>query len=145
MRLLVSDAIQVPAVVGWLRPAILMPVAAFAGFPAGYLDALLGYELAHIRRHDFLVNMLQGTAEALLFYHPALWWVSQQIRIERELCCDDVAVASSGDVLTYARALAELESLRPAHASLAVAANGGSLVNRIRRLLAPSERESQGN
>lgn len=140
VRLLISDAIEVPAVVGWLRPAILTPVAALAGFPAGYLEALLAHELAHIRRHDYLINMLQGTAEALLFYHPAVWWVSKQIRIERELCCDDVAVAASGDVLTYARALAELESLRPAHASLAVAAAGGSLVNRIRRLLAPSER-----
>jgi len=142
VRLLLSDSVETPAVVGWLRPAILTPVAAFAGFPAEYLEALLAHELAHIRRHDFLVNILQRTAEALLFYHPALWWVSKQIRIERELCCDDLAVAASGDVLTYARALAELESLRPAHASLAVAANGGSLVDRIRRLLAPSECDS---
>jgi beta-lactamase regulating signal transducer with metallopeptidase domain len=142
VRLLLSDSVETPAVVGWLHPAILTPVAAFAGFPAGYLEALLAHELAHIRRHDFLVNILQRTAEALLFYHPALWWVSKQIRIERELCCDDLAVAASGDVLTYARALAELESLRPAHASLAVAANGGSLVKRIQRLLAPSECDS---
>jgi beta-lactamase regulating signal transducer with metallopeptidase domain len=142
VRLLLSDSVETPAVVGWLRPAILTPVAAFAGFPAEYLEALLTHELAHIRRHDFLVNLLQRTAEALLFYHPALWWVSKQIRLERELCCDDLAVAASGDVLTYARALAEIESLRPAHASLAVAANGGSLVNRIRRLLAPSESDS---
>lgn len=142
VRLVVSDRVETPAVVGWLRPAILTPVAAFAGFPAGYLEALLAHELAHIRRHDFLVNILQRTAEALLFYHPALWWVSKQIRIERELCCDDLAVAASGDVLTYARALAQLESLRPAHASLALAANGGSLVNRIRRLLAPPECDS---
>ena len=142
VRLLVSGAVEAPAVIGWLRPIILTPAAALTGFPAGYLEALLNHELAHIRRHDFLVNMLQRTAEALLFYHPALWWVSRQIRIERELCCDDLAVAASGDVLTYARALAELESLRPAHVSLAVAANGGSLVNRIRRLLALSERDS---
>jgi beta-lactamase regulating signal transducer with metallopeptidase domain len=142
VRLLLSDRVESPVVVGWLRPAILTPVAAFAGFPAGYLEALLSHELAHIRRHDFPVNVLQRTAEALLFYHPALWWVSKQIRIERELCCDDLAVAASGDVLTYARALAELESLRPAHASLALAANGGSLVNRIRRLLAPSDSDS---
>jgi beta-lactamase regulating signal transducer with metallopeptidase domain len=142
VRLLLSGSVETPAVVGWLRPAILTPVAALVGFPAGYLEALLAHELAHIRRHDFLVNILQRTAEALLFYHPALWWVSKQIRIERELCCDDLAVAASGDVLTYARALAELESLRPAHASLAIAANGGSLVNRIQRLVAPSECDS---
>ena len=142
VRLLVSGAVEAPAVIGWLRPIILTPAAALTGFPAGYLEALLNHELAHIRRHDFLVNMLQRTAEALLFYQPALWWVSKQIRIERELCCDDLAVAASGDVLTYARALAELESLRPAHASLAVAANGGSLVNRIGRLLALTEHDS---
>jgi beta-lactamase regulating signal transducer with metallopeptidase domain len=139
VRLLLSGSVETPVVIGWLRPAILTPVAALTGFPAGYLEALLAHELAHIRRHDFPVNVLQKTAEALLFYHPALWWVSNQIRMERELCCDDLAVAVSGDVLTYARALAELESLRPAHANLAVAANGGSLVNRIQRLLAPSE------
>ena len=142
IRLLISTAVDVPAVVGWIRPAILIPAGALAGFPPGYLEALLTHELAHIRRHDFFVNMLQNVIEAVLFYHPAVWWVSRQVRIERELCCDDLAVASSGDVLTYARALAELESARPAHASLAVAANGGSLVNRIRRLLAPSERDS---
>src|SRR5213075_859918 len=90
--------------------------------------------LTHIRRHDYLVNILQNIAEAVLFYHPAVWWVSDQIRTERELCCDDVAVAASGDVLTYARALAELESHRPAHTH-ALAANGGSLLNRIRRLI----------
>lgn len=139
VRLLVSTATDVPAVVGWLRPAILVPAAALAGFPAGYVEALLTHELAHIRRHDFLLNVLQKIVEALLFYHPAVWWISKQIRIERELCCDDLAVAASGDVITYARALTELESLRPAHASLAVSANGGSLVHRIRRLLAPSE------
>lgn len=142
VRLLASAATEVPAVVGWLRPAILVPATAFAGIPAGYLEALLAHELAHIRRHDFLVNMLQKMAEALLFYHPAVWWVSQQIRIERELCCDDLAVATSGDVLAYARALTQLESLRPAHAGLAVAANGASLANRIRRLLTPPGRHS---
>jgi beta-lactamase regulating signal transducer with metallopeptidase domain len=142
VSLLVSSAVEVPSVIGWLRPAIVTPVSALAGLPAGYLEALLAHELAHVRRHDFLVNMLQKIVETLLFYHPAVWWVSKQIRIERELCCDDLAVASSGDVLTYARALAELESGRPAHTSLAVAASGGSLANRIRRLLAPLEGDS---
>jgi beta-lactamase regulating signal transducer with metallopeptidase domain len=141
VRLLVSTAVEVPSVVSWLRPAILTPMSALAGLPAGHLEALLAHELAHIRRHDFLVNLLQNVVEALLFYHPAIWWVSKQIRIERELCCDDLAVASSGDVLTYTRALAELESARPSHAG-AVAANGGSLANRIRRLLSPSEPDS---
>jgi uncharacterized protein (TIGR03435 family) len=136
--LLVSALVQVPAVVGWLRPVVLVPVGALGGLPAEYLEALLLHELAHIRRHDYLVNMLQSVAEALLFYHPAIWWVSGHIRAERELCCDDVAVSASGNALTYARALAHLESCRPSHLTAALAANGGSLADRIARLLGQS-------
>jgi uncharacterized protein (TIGR03435 family) len=138
VRLLVSALVQVPTVVGWLRPVVLVPVGALGGLPAGHLEALLLHELAHIRRRDYLVNILQNVAEALLFYHPAVWWVSGHIRAERELCCDDVAVSVSGDAITYARALAQLESYRPAHLGAAVAANGGSLAARIARLLGQS-------
>ena len=95
MPLLVSALVQVPTVVGWLRPVVLVPVGALGGLPAEHLEALLLHELAHIRRHDYLVNILQSVAEALLFYHPAVWWVSGHIRAERELCCDDVAVSVS--------------------------------------------------
>src|SRR6185295_5988417 len=130
--------VQAPTVVGWLRPVVLVPVGALAGLPADQVEALLLHELAHIRRHDYLVNILQSVAEALLFYHPAVWWVSGHIRTERELCCDDAAVSASGDALTYARALAQLESYRPAHLSSAVAANGGRLAGRIARLLGQS-------
>jgi uncharacterized protein (TIGR03435 family) len=147
VRLLVSAIVQVPIVVGWLRPVVLVPVGALGGLPTEHLEALLLHELAHIRRHDYLVNILQSVAEALLFYHPAVWWVSGHIRAERELCCDDVAVLVSGDALTYARALAELESYRPAHIAAAVAATGGSLPDRIARLLGqrrPSVRSGLG-
>jgi uncharacterized protein (TIGR03435 family) len=136
--LLVSALVQVPTVVGWLRPVVLVPVGALGGLPAEYLEALLLHELAHIRRHDYLVNMLQSVAEALLFYHPAVWWVSGHIRAERELCCDDVAVSVFGNALTYASALAHLESCRPSRLSAALAANGGSLADRIARLLGQS-------
>ena len=115
VRLLVSSLVQVPSVVGWLRPVVLVPVGALTGLPPGQIEALILHELAHIRRHDYLVNVLQSIVETLLFYHPAVWWISGHIRTERELCCDDVAVSVSGDVLTYARALAELESARPTH------------------------------
>jgi uncharacterized protein (TIGR03435 family) len=138
VRLLVSALVQVPMVVGWLRPVVLVPVGALGGLPAEHLEALLLHELAHIRRHDYLVNILQSVAEALLFYHPAVWWVSVHIRAERELCCDDVVVSASGDAFTYARALAQLESYRPAHLGAAVAVNGGSLADRIARLLGQS-------
>ena len=135
VRLLVSALVQVPTVVGWLRPVVLVPVGALGGLPAEHVEALLLHELAHIRRHDYPINILQSVAESLLFYHPAVWWVSGHIRAERELCCDDLAVSISGDALTYARALAQLESYRPAHLSAAIAANGGDLANRIARLL----------
>jgi uncharacterized protein (TIGR03435 family) len=138
VSLLISALVQVPAVVGWLRPVVLVPIGALAGLPSEQVEALLIHELAHIRRHDYLVNILQSITEALLFYHPAVWWVSGHIRTERELCCDDIAVSLSGDALTYALALADLESSRPAHLHGAVAANGGSLADRIARLLGQS-------
>ena len=137
-RLLVSSLVQAPAVMGWLRPVVLVPVGALAGLPPEQIEALLLHELAHIRRHDYLVNLLQSFVEALLFYHPAVWWVSGHIRAEREHCCDDVAVSVSGDVLNYARALAELETARTARLGAVMAATGGSLAHRIARLLGQS-------
>ena len=135
VRLTISALVESPAVIGWLRPVILMPVGALAGLPAEHVEALLAHELAHVWRRDYLVNLAQSVAEAVLFYHPAVWWLSAQIRQERELCCDDLAVAACGDVLTYAHALAELESCRPAHLKTAMAANGSGLAHRIARLL----------
>jgi beta-lactamase regulating signal transducer with metallopeptidase domain len=137
VRLLATDRVDSPSVIGWLRPVILAPVGVLFGLAPEQVEALLAHELAHVRRHDYLVNVLQGIAESLLFYHPAVWWISNQIRAEREHCCDDLAVAASGDVLVYARALAELESMRPAHFKAALSANGGSLLRRIRRLINP--------
>jgi beta-lactamase regulating signal transducer with metallopeptidase domain/protocatechuate 3,4-dioxygenase beta subunit len=134
VRLLSSPLATVPSVVGWLKPVILMPVEAMIGLPLDQVRSIMAHELAHIRRNDYLVNILQCIAEALLFYHPAVWWVSGQIRAERELCCDDLAVETSGDVLTYARALANLETFRRARLNVAMAADGASLLNRIRRL-----------
>jgi hypothetical protein len=95
---------------------------------------ILAHELAHIRRNDFFVNLMQAVVETLLFYHPAVWWISNRIRVEREHCCDDVAVSVSGKPLVYARALTRLEELRVEDAHAFVAANGGSLIGRIRRL-----------
>jgi beta-lactamase regulating signal transducer with metallopeptidase domain len=137
VRLLPTDRVDSPSVIGWLRPVILAPVSVLCGLAPEQVEALLTHELAHVRRHDYLVNVLQGIAESLLFYHPAVWWISHQIRTEREHCCDDLAVAASGDVLVYARALAELESMRPAHFKAALSANDGSLLRRIQRLADP--------
>lgn len=135
VSLLVSGFVQAPAVVGWLKPAILLPAAAITGLTPEHLQALLAHELAHIRRHDYLVSVLQRIAETLLFYHPAIWWLSRQIDNEREACCDDVAVSLAGDTLTYVSALATLESQRSEHLEALLAANGGSLKRRIARLV----------
>ncbi|HEY3221541.1 MAG TPA: M56 family metallopeptidase [Gemmatimonadales bacterium] len=138
VRLLASALIAVPAVIGWWRPVILIPVSALtgSGLTPLQLDALLAHELAHVRRHDYFVNLLQSVIETLLFYHPAVWWVSARVRQEREHCCDDLAVAACGDARFYATALFTMEQLRLA-APLAVAASGGSLVGRVRRLVLP--------
>ena len=135
VAILESSLVQAPMAIGWLRPVILFPASALTGLTPDQLEAILAHELAHIRRYDYLVNLLQTVIETLLFYHPAVWWVSRQIRIERENCCDDMAVAVCGDALVYARALTKIERLRKARLELAVTANGGLLMNRISRLV----------
>src|SRR5689334_8969074 len=134
IRLLESAAVEVPTVIGFLRPVVLLPVATLSGLSTEQMEMVLAHELAHIRRHDFFVNLMQAVVETLLFYHPAVWWISGRIRAEREHCCDDVAVAVCGNPLLYARALTRLEELRVDPAQAFVAANGGSLITRIRRL-----------
>ncbi len=145
VRALESAIVDVPTVVGWLRPVILLPASALAGLSPAQLEAVIAHELAHVRRHDYLVNLLQTVVETLLFYHPAVWWLSHRIRIERENCCDDLAVQLCGDRVGYARALADLEELRGAGPTFAIAVTGGSLLSRVRRLLglpAPHDRRS---
>lgn len=130
-----SAMVDVPTVIGWIRPAILMPMGALAGLSVQQLEAVISHELAHIRRHDYLVNGLQNVAETLFFYHPGVWWISHQIRVEREHCCDDIAVSTCGNAVAYARALASLEEGRQHRAALALAATDGPLLTRVRRLL----------
>jgi GWxTD domain-containing protein len=138
VQLLESCLVEAPIVLGHLRPLILMPVGLLAQLPPEQIEAILLHELAHIRRCDYLVNVLQRAVEGLLFYHPAVWWISAVIRAERENCCDDVVVAMRGNAREYAVALAALEQNRwPGEA--AVAATGGNLVKRIRRLLYPKQ------
>ena len=145
VRVLQSALVQVPTVVGWLRPVILLPASAMTGLSFEQLEAILAHELAHIRRCDYLVNMLQTVVEILGFYHPAVWWVSHKIRVERENCCDDLAVAVCGDKVRYARALALLEEMRADRPRLAVAANAGSLLGRIRRLVGDASKENKSS
>jgi D-alanyl-D-alanine endopeptidase (penicillin-binding protein 7) len=108
--------------------------------PPALLEALLAHELGHVQRHDYLVNLVQNVIEALLFYHPAVWWISHRIRLEREQIADDFAARWLGEPRRLARALSELERLQFSRHHLAQAAAGGDLAARIRRLLRPDPR-----
>ena len=130
-----SAMVQVPTVVGWLKPLILLPASALTGLSGEQIEAILAHELAHIKRCDYLVNICQTVVEILGFYHPAVWWVSHEIRAERENCCDDIAVSICNDRVCYAKALTTMEEIRAGQPALAIAASGGSLFSRIRRLL----------
>ncbi|HYH87089.1 MAG TPA: M56 family metallopeptidase, partial [Pyrinomonadaceae bacterium] len=149
VRLCRSALVEAPAVIGHLRPLILIPASAVTGLTPEQLEAVLAHELAHVRRYDYIVNLLQTAVETLLFYHPAVWWLSRRVRDEREHACDDAAVeAVGGDVLLYARSLAALETLRGprVHATaLALAATGGSLMQRIQRLVRLNQRTVNAN
>src|SRR3974377_1751725 len=129
-----SIHLEVPVVVGWIRPVVLLPVSAITGLSQVQLEAVIAHELAHIRRYDAFVNLFQVAVETLLFYHPAVWWLGKRIRAEREHCCDDAAVAICGSPVTYARALARLAEMKPSP-QLAMALNGSPLVDRVARLL----------
>jgi beta-lactamase regulating signal transducer with metallopeptidase domain len=135
VRLLESSEVDAPLMMGWLRPVILVPVSALTSLPAAYVEALFLHELAHARRLDYLANILQSCIEALLFYHPAVHWVSACMRVERECCCDDLAIQVTGDPLGYARALTALEeNLQSPAIEPALASTGGSLLSRIERI-----------
>ncbi len=145
VRVLISSIADGPSVVGWLRPVLLLPAATVLGLSPEQLEAVLAHELAHVRRYDYLVNMVQMLIETLFFYHPAVWWISRRIRLERELCCDDIAVGISGDAVGYARALVSLERMRVASPRVALGAalgaKDGPLLYRIERLLGVARRE----
>lgn len=126
--------LQAPAVIGWFRPVVFLPVIALTGLSEEQLRSIIAHELAHIKRLDPFVNVFQVGVETLLFYHPAVWWLNKRIRDEREHCCDEVAVELCGNALEYARALTLMEEWRSAPV-FAMAANRGPLTDRIVRVL----------
>ena len=138
VRLLESSLVEAPILMGHFRPLILLPLGLLTSLPTTQIESILLHELAHIRRHDYLLNALQNLVDGLLFYNPALWWISHVVRSEREKCCDDVVVEVSGNAHEYARALAALEETRWSGREPAVAAQGVSIMKRIRRLLYPA-------
>lgn len=136
VRVLESTRTLTPIIIGWTKPLILLPVGMASGLSSQQLEAILLHELAHIRRHDFLANVVQRMIETVLFYHPAVWYLSSRIRLAREQCCDDLAVEASGDRLGYASVLALIEEYRQS-TDLALAMGQKPLVMRIHRLLEP--------
>jgi bla regulator protein BlaR1 len=138
IALRVVDELKSPLTAGWWHPVILMPAALLAGMPPDLLEALIAHELGHVKRCDYLVNLLQNVIETLLFYHPAVWWISSRIRAEREHIADDFAARQLGDARRLALALSELEKRQFSQHHLALAANQGELMSRIKRLLRPA-------
>jgi TonB family protein len=138
-QLLISAKAEIPMAVGWLKPVILLPINMISGLTNAQLEMLLLHELAHIKRHDYLINFLQTLIEILLFFHPAIRWVSTQMRNEREFCSDDIAVVQCCKPIAYARTLAETAALCQKHQysipQMALAASGGDLKQRVIRLV----------
>jgi beta-lactamase regulating signal transducer with metallopeptidase domain len=134
-------SLSVPAVVGFFRPVVLLPMRALTGLTPEQLEAVIAHELGHIKRFDVAVNFFQVIAESLFFFHPAVWWLNKRIRADREDCCDDVAIATCGGTVGYARALATMESWRDVP-GFAMAATGSPVTARVARLLGVSANKS---
>jgi beta-lactamase regulating signal transducer with metallopeptidase domain len=132
-----SDEVISPMAMGVWRATVILPISAVLSLPRAELEAVIAHELGHIRRWDYLWNLLQTAIESLLFFHPAVWWISRTVRERREICCDEIAVRSCSDAAIYARALLRLEEQRTVKLRLAMALGGcgGSLLGRVRKIL----------
>jgi uncharacterized protein YjbI with pentapeptide repeats/beta-lactamase regulating signal transducer with metallopeptidase domain len=136
-RILQSTLVRVPMVIGYFKPVVLIPVSAFTGLSPKQLEIIILHELAHIVRRDYLINILQSVVEIIFFYHPAVWWMSKIVRTEREHCCDDIAIEASGDSVSFAKALANMQEqiLVNENLAMAIGRDSNSLIKRIKRLL----------
>jgi beta-lactamase regulating signal transducer with metallopeptidase domain/outer membrane biosynthesis protein TonB len=149
-QILITVKNDIPMAIGWIKPVVLIPVAMLSGLTPSQLDMLILHELAHIRRHDYLVNFIQTLVEILLFFHPGVRWVSKQMRNEREYCSDDIAVQHSGNPIAYAHTLADTASICNNHRhhsipAMAMAASGGDLKQRVLRLIDQNQHCSTAN
>ncbi|QKJ28886.1 M56 family metallopeptidase [Mucilaginibacter mali] len=137
ISLLESGLAKVPMVIGHLKPVILIPVGLLAALSPDQVEAILLHELAHIRRRDYLVNLLQNLVEIVFFFNPAVLWVSQLIKTEREHCCDDMALAQNAAKTSYIRALVSCEEYQQAIPAYAMAFPGqkNHLVDRVKRMV----------
>ncbi|MDE2428609.1 MAG: M48 family metalloprotease, partial [Burkholderiales bacterium] len=139
VRLLTDTQLRSPVTAGFWQPVIVMPAALLTGLPPHLIDALLAHELAHIKRWDYLVNLVQNLVLSLLFYHPAVWWIARRMDIEREQIADDIASSALTQARDLALALQKLDRLQLSTAMLAQAADGGHLLARIKRLIRPDQ------
>lgn len=135
-----STNINSPMVIGFFKPVILIPAGMLAGLSTEQVETIILHELAHIKRHDYIINLLQAFVETLFFFNPFVWVLSNIIRREREYCCDDEVIMNHGSTMAYARALAQLEEWRLTKQTfaLSLAENKNQLLNRIRRIMEKS-------
>jgi beta-lactamase regulating signal transducer with metallopeptidase domain len=144
-----STRVREAMAVGFFRPVVLIPASWLTQMSPDMLEAVIAHELAHIRRFDLWVNLLQRLVETVLFYHPAVWWLSQRMRVEREMCCDEMAVEVTQQRVAYASALefvAQQRLATPPEVSLLVAGIGGhdmTLLNRVRNVLGTSDKTNR--
>lgn len=148
IRLFESALVRTPMSIGWIKPVVLFPVGLINRLSPGEVEAILAHELAHIARRDWIFNLLQAFVEALFYYHPAIWWVSAVVRRERENCCDDAALAATGNPLIFAKALVQVQELATPAPRLALGIGGSSrrrplLLERVRRILNQPQQKSQ--
>lgn len=145
VKLIESYLAKAPMVIGYLKPIVVVPVGIFTQLPFNQVEALLAHELAHIKRNDFLLNIIQSVVELLFFYHPVIYLISRHIREERENCCDDIALSFCSDSTQYVKALASMEGVLPVNAYPAVAfvENKHHLLNRMKRILNPKKMKTK--
>ncbi|MCB2222352.1 MAG: M48 family metalloprotease [Bacteroidetes bacterium] len=136
VQVLESASVKIPIALGYLKPVIILPTGLATAIPFNQLEAILAHELAHIKRNDFLVNLLKSLLEAIFFYHPVFWWIGQQLEHERELCCDDITIVMCGDKNSLQEALLniELHNQKLQRIAAALYKNKFQLLNRIKRM-----------
>lgn len=131
-----TTKVLTPMVIGTFSPVVLIPIGLLSGFSTAQVEAILAHELAHIRRNDYLINMLQSFVEVIFFFHPAIWWLSEKVRAEREHCCDDIALAVCGDKMSLAHALVKVAEWQATPGlAMAFASKKPLLLHRVQRVL----------
>lgn len=140
-----SGIIEIPSLIGYFKPIVFLPISMLSGIPENQLEIIIAHELAHIRRHDYLLQFIQGIIELVFFYHPVVWWLSSVVNAEREHICDDLAVKVCGESLTLIKALNNMEAIRKKQYEMVLAFSGkkGNVLNRAKRILRPKRSINQ--